>query len=203
MSDLDEMLDLIKRHREVAVLGSFNFNADSVAVVAGAYKGDTIAFLRGLYDMYVVGYEPQDWAFKECEQRFHGDKKVELSNYGIGVRTEGRSMGEYGNDAASFVPDPAARTHGFGQLYDVVTLVPLIMGFDLAVFNMEGYEYELLPYMAEKGLLQKINHLVIQFHDMDVSAYDATQELLRNTHMKRWEHANWAHWTWQRWDAQP
>jgi FkbM family methyltransferase len=208
MSDLSEMLDLIKRHREVAVLASFNFCTEDVAIVAGAYKGDTIAFLRGLYNMKVVGFEPQTWAFDYADDQFAQDHAVRVYPYGIGTKNGRVRMGEWGTDACSFVPDPAARTHGEGEMCDFAEVVGAIAwlrdGCDLAVFNMEGYEYELLPYMASFGYLAKVNHLVIQFHDMDLQEgriYSDTQRLLERTHVRKWEHANWAHWTWQRWDA--
>lgn len=200
------MLDLIKRHREVAVLASLPLEASSVGIVAGAYKGDTIEFLHGLYNMQLYGFEPQEWALNIARERFHGLANIRLYPYGIGTETGRFDMGEWGNDACSFVEDPAARTHGTGEMQDTAAVFDslglLEKPIDLAVFNLEGYEYKLLPYLHDLGVLRNIMHLVVQFHDMDrmLAEYGATCDMLVQTHRNRWEHANWSYWTWQLWE---
>lgn len=204
MSDLDEMLDLIKRHREVAVLASLDVHLKplSKAIVAGAYKGDTIAFLRGLYpNMEVYGYEPQHWAFDILAARFGVDLKVHCFNYGLGVRDEELPMGEWGTDACSFVPDPLARAHGVGQLRDTANVFKDLFPepVDLVVFNLEGYEYQLLDYLYRQSLTGRMANIMVQFHDMEISPYREIMDLLATTHHEVWRHSNWSHWVWQLW----
>lgn len=202
MSDFEQLLALVKAHREAAVLASLWLNEKSKVVVAGAYKGDTIAFLDGMFGCEIHGYEPQEWAYNECVKRFAGRLNVYVHPYAIGAECGELPMGEVGTDAASFVPDLAARTHGTGMMYWIDQAfedAKLDGEIDLCVFNMEGYEYKLLPYMAEHGIIQRVKHLVIQFHDMD-EPYIEAMKLLGQTHIMRWEHANWNHWTWHYWE---
>lgn len=200
---------MLSRHREIAPLASLEIEGSDVCIVAGAYKGDTIAFLRQFYDCVVVGYEPQVWAYEECKARFANDRKVYLFNYGLGTQSGTFPMGEVGNDAASFVPDPAARTHGEGELTDIVFALGVLIDGDvmymgkpakLALFNMEGYEYELLEHMSEKGIMQAFDSFIIQFHDLERMDIQQAVETLSKTHHCRWNFQPSNAWSWTWWE---
>lgn len=198
MSDLEQLLDLIKRHREVGVLSALPITPDSVAVVVGSYKGDTIAFLRGLYDCVVYGFEPQEWAHTTAELRFAGDFKVHLFNYGLGTRAEEAArMYETGTDAASCVPRDNARSHGYGTFVDASDAPGLNRAIDLMVMNIEGYEYELVPHMIDHGLIYNIRRLLVQLHGdvaLNLGVNAPLSGRLAVSHKLRWQHGNWQLW---------
>lgn len=199
MSDLNEMLILIKSHREMAVIASLPLNDNSKVMVAGAYTGDTVDFISKLYDCEVHGYEPQDWAFERCDERFYDDPNVFLHRYGLGTERVNLPMFKYGTDACSFViPETAsAQARESGYLAEVTQEIRLQFpgGVNLAVFNMEGYEYQLLPHMAETDSLDLIKHLIIQFHGtVDSQEHKRALRSLARTHIKTWGCGNWQLW---------
>lgn len=204
MNELEQAADIISRHREIAVLAALELRPDSTIVVAGAYKGDTIAFLTKIYpDANIFGFEPQEWAYKICLYRFEHNFRVSVFNYGLGIKAGMFPMGEFGNDACSFVPDPAARTQGLGEMRkidDVFNGLKILQkDIDLILFNVEGYEYELIPYMKDKKLLERVRLLVVQLHDLDRSRVEQLELMLSLSHQKVWSFGSWPHWDWQQW----
>jgi FkbM family methyltransferase len=186
-------------------MAALDLDTESVAVVAGAYEGVTMRFIAELYGCHVLGFEPQEWAVERANKRLHEDAhftKATVFRHGIGAEDGVLPMGEVGTDAASFVNDPAARTHGVGKIRewgDVMSTLAIDF-VDLLLLNVEGYEYILLPHLKKIDWMKRIKHIIIQFHDMDRSPYHDAVVQLAETHVIKWEHANWYLWTWQMWE---
>lgn len=202
MTDLEQLAALLKAHRECGPMAALDLTPESVAVVAGAYEGATMQFIASLYDCRVLGFDPQNWAVERARERLAGFPKATVFNHAIGLAEGEFLMGETGTDAASFIEDPAARTHGPGLMREWASVFDslALTHINLLLLNVEGYEYKLLPYLHGLGWLERIKHIIIQFHDMDRSPYDDAIALLARTHVSKWEHANWHHWTWQMWE---
>lgn len=186
MSDFDTLADLLPRHREAAMLALLDLPSGSVSIVAGGYKGDTAAFLRSMHKGRVFAFEPQQWAAALLQDRFSGDGWVTVRGFGLGsTNAEGVDMGEYWTDACSFLFDPkAVRAIGTGDLRDVAEVWKEegIGVADLLLLNMEGYEYVLLPYMADRGLLACVGNIVLQIHEHVAVEGVALGSILRQTH---------------------
>ena len=60
---------------------------------------------------------------------------------------------------------------------------------DLLKINIEGGEFPLLEYLLNKGLMARIKHLQVQFHDFTEDAV-SRRELIRKklaiTHAQEW-----------------
>lgn len=197
MSDLSELLDLIKRHREMGVLAALPLTHDSTVIVAGSYKGDTIDFLYNLYECNIYGFEPQEWACTYSRARFDGLSKIKIFPYALGVQTGTFPMYEWGTDACSFIEPPDGRKKGIGRMRDVVTVFDkLNIGqVHASLFNLEGYEHLLLPYMEHNVLLHRINDIILQIHRKDAQPYIQLLGALMHGHVRRWEQQNWQWWS--------
>lgn len=199
MNDYAQLTDLLLRHREVGPLASLMLPQGASVLVLGAYKGDTIRLLRELYPQcFVFGYEPQLWAFRECHDRFTNDRNVIIRPYGLGAVNGTLQMYEYGTDACSFVELPHSRRQNIGEMRKADDELEHL-GFesiDLAVVNIEGGEYKLLPYLEEHDRLRMINTWIIQWHHRP--SYPAESEyaysLLTKTHVLTWFHDSWTMW---------
>jgi hypothetical protein len=104
VSDLEQLADLLKRHRECGPMAALDLDTESVAVVAGAYEGVTMRFIAELYGCHVLGFEPQEWAVERANKRLHEDAhftKATVFRHGIGAEDGVLPMGEVGTDAAS------------------------------------------------------------------------------------------------------
>lgn len=174
-------------------------------MVAGAYKGKVMQLLADMYPDYgiILGFEPQPWARFQAEYRLKEYKWAIVEDYGIGTKTGTFTMGEWETDGCSFVNiGESALQHGEGRLVDAVDIFDTF-GFreetplDLAVFNMEGYEFDLLPYMIEKELMQYVKRIAVQFHHGFGNDFDFQETLkgLSLTHkLVIDEMPQWGYW---------
>lgn len=144
--------------------------AGGVAVIAGAYKGDTMAFLAEHHpDLAIFAFEPQLWAVDKIRER--NIPNVRTFPYGLGIDNRRDAMlYEHDTDAASFINIPGARTFGIVELKDARGVFGFLglTSIDLFLMNIEGYEYQLLPYLIEYGL--PVKRWVVQFHH--IGKYD-------------------------------
>lgn len=149
----------------------FKLPPGASVLVAGAYKGKVMQLLADMYPYYgwIYGLEPQPWAYDQAQMRLAGYANMTIFPYGIGAKEGTFPMGEWETDACSFVnTGESARQHGQGKLKLAENIFDelgfLNKNLALAVFNMEGYEFELLPYLIDKGLMPYIDRLAVQFH---------------------------------------
>lgn len=153
---------------------------NSTCVVAGMYKGRVAELLHELYKPErIVGYDPQLWALNETRERAKrlgipinppyvpsSGSYWELRNHAIGVGdAEHVPMGEWETDGCSFI-NHGSRVRGYGDIAEISAQFErdMIYHVNLVVFNMEGYEYQLLPHMVERGMMRNIDTLAVQFH---------------------------------------
>lgn len=152
----------------------------ATVIVAGAYEGKAIQLLKDLYPgIMVYGFDPQAWAIAAARERLEAkasDDGWALFDFALGVGDGNQVMSEWHTDAASFIEmgrEPRDAGHGRLREFGKVMLELEIETIDLAVFNMEGYEYLLLPHLQQTGWLNAIRRLAIQWH---VHAGDARDE---------------------------
>lgn len=161
----EELSDLLDRWPLARVLG---LPPKSTVVVVGAYKGITMELIHELYQpKMLVGFEPQLWAVQEAQKRLSYIKNYTLIEGGLGTENAYLLMGEYGTDACSFVNNgPQSRVQEYGRMFEADEALKILNlpKIDLMVMNIEGYEWELLPYLKQTGWLDKINMIAVQFH---------------------------------------
>lgn len=140
-------------------------DSDSIVIEVGAYKGRWSQQIHERYDCLVLAFEPQHWAYTLLEEYADIHSRYWAYNYALGVSNSTLQMGEFETDACSFLP--SGRIQGQGKMRRVEEVLAVDDApCDLMMVNIEGYEYTLLPYMIEKGLLvpNKIARIVVQWH---------------------------------------
>lgn len=149
---------------------NFDLPENSVVLVVGAYKGITMELLDELYHPKLIkGYEPQQWAANQASERFKERTNCYIIENGLWAAPEnhyGVPMGEYFTDACSVVnTGEGSREQGTGNFVDANYALTLLRSkIDLMVMNIEGYEFELIPYLDKNGWFNYIDRLAIQFH---------------------------------------
>lgn len=147
----------------------FSLTEDSEVLVAGAYKGAVCRLLAEMYDCCGYGFEPQRWAYEEAMKEVAEFHSWLILPFGLGtpLYRGGIPMGEWGTDACG-VHRVGQREQGHGWFVDAKPLLDALVmggeGFDLFVCNMEGFEFELLPYLAIKRWIEPIKKIAIQWH---------------------------------------
>lgn len=185
---------------------------DSIVFDVGAFDGTWSAQIaRRYHPGYMYLFEPQREGAHITRlrraMRQAGDDGVpqsySLLPYGLGITSGVFPMGECDTDAASFLLD--SRQQGMGELMDAHKWLNgwreggTADAIDLASINIEGYEYQLLPYLIERGDSTLFKRLAIQWHtfaDPDGSMYARIFTALERTHRVLWD--CWP--TWQAWE---
>lgn len=158
-----ELEDLLERW---PLANDLELTPNSTVIIVGAYKGITADLINQMYAPRLIRcYEPQDWAFKVLMEVAMASNNIEGFNYGLGESMGILPMGEWNTDACSFINvGPGSREQGFG------TIVPADWAFedlekvDFMMINVEGYEFRLLPYLRQAGLMPRIGSLAVQWH---------------------------------------
>lgn len=152
------------------LIHEFKLPPESNVVVIGAYRGLAMAALDELYHpAQVIGYEPQMWAAQESITFLRGHFNCAVIPFGLWAGTAPAGnipMGEYHTDGCSFV-NVDSREQGVGHAMDAdiaLSTLDFANKIDLVICNTEGYEYQLIPYLREKGWLKKIDRLAVQWH---------------------------------------
>lgn len=166
-----EMKDLLERW---PMGNALDLPRASTCIVAGAYKGAVMELLDEMYSPErIVGFEPQRWAFEHAWLRVSDRTNCLIVPWGLGAGVNGLfPMAAYETDECSFVGIGDERgpirsqQRGTGRLVEMRAALDFLRlnAIDLAVLNMEGYEYILLPYMIEHGIHRQIDRFAVQFH---------------------------------------
>lgn len=156
-------------HIEAPVLRDLKLPVNASIVVAGAYKGDTVAFLREHHKQsHILACEPQGWAFEKLVERFgeagHGVTCIPVA-LGAVDQGEACTLYNFGTDGCTLLSDGTMQVADAGVLAPAVaTLKQLGFGFvDLFHMNMEGYEYWLIPWLLKSPDVF-VRRWLIQFH---------------------------------------
>lgn len=161
-----EVQDLIERWPLVT---HYNLPPESNVLVIGSYKGLAIEAIDDLWHPASIrGYDPQIWACDEARARLKDRPNCEIHEYGLGRYNTTLPMGEWHTDACSFINvGEGSRQQGVGHVWnahDVLKVDFPTGNIDLVQLNCEGDEFNLIPYLREKGWLKRINRLAVQWH---------------------------------------
>lgn len=194
-------------HRETTFLNDYPPGPDPVVFVIGALTG-TIAglLIEQLPAAQHYLFEPQDWAAAELRQKFGQLPNVKVCEFGLGDRSGRFEMGLYGAEYCSFMRGdtplgPRDRLFD-GELVEFGAFMER-EGLDevyYASLNIEGYEFVLLPHMADSGWLEKCRTVGISWHrpcrwlgSMSASQ-PAVNERLGESHELVLSIDNWQSW---------
>ena len=163
-------------------------NSDSVVWEIGSFKGRWALQMAERYNPKLYCFEPQEWACDVTRYVLRDFDNVIVRNCGLGVRDELLPMGEFGTDGCSFLRN--TRNKGEGYIRNIVDVVREsgVKQIDICLINIEGYEYELIPYILEQKILPR--YLMVQFHG------DAMQDLLlrkliQTEYNLYWDYGKW------------
>lgn len=160
---------------------NYQLAADAVVLDIGGYLGDWTAALGNKGRTFI--FEPIGRFCYELDIRFKEQPNITVLNVALSDKT--------GDDTIVQAEDGS---HIGDSDYEIETLDVVeffekyaIEKVDLASINIEGHEYTLIPRILKSGLINKIEHLQIQFHDKILGAFEdrnAIREQLALTHVE-------------------
>lgn len=172
----------------------WDLNEDSHVWEIGGYEGRWAEQIWNKFHCNITIFEPQDWAYHKLLKRFIGITKVNILPYGLWIKDDVLIMGNFETDGASVVNNQKGPHSRIG----VKDIVPEIYRhfqrhgiIDLALMNIEGAEFTILPRLIDMGLMTFFDQFWAQFHpglvpDGDKIAWDMFAKLDK-THQVLWE----------------
>jgi len=185
MTDLHEKWKLANGDDTYAL--DWDINSESLVWEIGGFEGRWAAQIAEKFDSFIDIFEPTDFGFGRCSQRFFDNKKITINHYGLWVMDAHLPLYNPGNDSGSLLlQHPASEVCKFGDIY----LELIDERVDLCLMNVEGAEFALLPYMIANGLMENIRYFWCQFHRFVPDAderYVSIKKRLEETHRMMWE----------------
>lgn len=135
---------------------------DSHVWEIGGFEGRWAQQIWDKFHCHITIFEPQMWAVERMEKRFEGIEKIDIRPYGLWVSTTKLEVGAYETDGTSIYSskEPLARLE-FVNFRDEIMDVENV---DLALMNIEGAEFTLLPKFIATEAMRKFRYFWCQFH---------------------------------------
>jgi len=181
-------------HNEI-LFADCQLDSQSIVLDFGGYIGEFTNEIRSRFDSEVHVFEPVPQFFESLKTRFEGDDKVHVHNYAVGSKS---------GELMLILQGDATREVGTGDSIACEVLTPhktIIKDIDeiaLVAMNIEGGEYDLIPALSDAGILQRTNHLLIQFHKTGREYREQKAKcnaILKKTHEMQWGYE----YVWESW----
>ena len=176
----------------------YPLDENSLVFDVGGYKGDFASAIYATHKCRVMVFEPVSNYVEHLRWRFAKNPAIELFPVGLGGKT-GKFTIYKDDDASSLLTG-----HGAPETIQIMDVAEFIAQHNiesvaLIKINIEGGEYDLLERLLDTGLIEKIQHIQVQFHNFvpDADARrNAIREKLAKTHREMWN----VDFVWESWE---
>jgi FkbM family methyltransferase len=167
-------------------------NSDSLVVDIGCYDSTWLHKMHSRYSCRCIGVEPlvDKYNIGKNRDSFINNEKVRLFNYGIsvdplhekGVTLKGKADGTkiYPTSERNLDDCISSLIKTYSCTKQDIEIVDMKHAknffeeigspIDVLTINIEGAEYELVPFMISNHLLENVKCIQIQFHPIDVDS---------------------------------
>lgn len=176
-----------------------NLGDNAIVFDVGAYEGAWTKRMAEKYETYQFhSFEPAPRAYGVACKRLVEFENVNLYNLALGTTTKKALLYDSQNDGATLIQDDGAGVDV--QIMDFMEFVERenIQRIHLMSVNVEGWEFELLPYLILTGLIRQIERLMIQWHSVVSSSRKrqfAIQDAIAVSHKMTWNLGAWEAWS--------
>jgi FkbM family methyltransferase len=172
----------------------------SIIFELGAYNGGMVRQISEKFNPFIYAFEPSPTFYKPLNEEYESDK-IKIFNFGLSDKNECKTL--INSKDGSYI----SKSNKKNLPTENVKLIKLsefiiqnkIEFIDLININIEGSEYKVLKDLISSGVINKINHLQIQFHRIP-KFYRIKKFLLikklNKTHNNIWKY----NYVWERWD---
>jgi len=175
-----------------------NMGEGAVVFDVGSYEGEWTKRMATKYHGYkFYTFEPAPRAFGVAQKRLAEFDNIKMFNFGLGTTSGTYTLHDSQRDSASFVNGSGDEVDA--QIMNVREFLQdeKVTKIALMSVNIEGGEFELLPYLLGLGWMRNIERMMIQWHSIAENASAsqlAIQNALAKTHQMYWNHGAWEAW---------
>lgn len=169
-------------------------NSDSLVWEIGGFEGRWASQMVEKFNCRMDIFEPQIWAADKITQWTVGNNRAEVHPFGLWIMNSSLPIYNFETDGASILysSEHADKPHKPGIFVDVYEWQKTRGDVDVALMNIEGAEFILLPYMIGLDLMRHFRFFWCQFHPGllphgDERANGIFKGMLR-THHKIWDY---------------
>jgi len=176
----------------------YNLNEESLVLDLGGYEGQWASDLYSRYRCNIYVFEPVGSFAKRIKERFHKNSQIEVFQYGLGGSSRAETIHICADGSSLF-----RNSHDCEEI-NIIDIKEWIEGkgfkqINLIKINIEGGEYELLERLIATHLIEMIDNIQVQFHnisDNSCSRMERIQQELRKTHRPIYQYKFvWENWT--------
>ena len=176
-----------------------NYDLDEHSMVfdLGGYEGQWASDIFSRYGSTIHIFEPVADFAKQTEQRFRGNKKIFVHDFGLAKTDGSASISVNGTDSSLYKKGQELVPSRFVEAIEFLHKNN-IKKIDLMKINIEGGEYDLLEHLIEAGFVRNIVNIQVQFHDFVPKAQQRMamiQENLQKTHSLTYQYL----FVWENW----
>jgi FkbM family methyltransferase len=176
-----------------------NYDLDEHSMVfdLGGYEGQWASDIFSRYCSIIHIFEPVADFAKRTEQRFRGNQKIFVHDFGLAKADGSADISVNGTDSSLYkkgnelVPGRFVEAIAFMQTNKIKKV-------DLMKINIEGGEYDLLEHLIETDFIHNIGNIQVQFHDFVPEAQHRMamiQKNLQKTHSLTYQYL----FVWENW----
>lgn len=180
---------------------NYDLNKHSVVLDLGGYEGQWSSDLFSRYGCKIFIFEPVSSFAERIRKRFYNNDQIKLYPFGLGGSSR-RELIHISADGSSLFSRSENTNVEQIKIIDVKDWIieQGVANIDLIKINIEGGEYEVLDRLIETGLIEKIDNIQVQFHNISnesKSDMKRIQRRLEETHKPTYQYEfvweNWLH----------
>jgi FkbM family methyltransferase len=173
-------------------------NETSIVLDLGGYIGTYCALINQITPCNIYVFEPIKEYFNHCSERFKNNKNIRVFNFGVGASDDTIQISKAGDSSSAY------RTNGDTEECIVRNYREFLnsqkIGFvDVMKINIEGGEYDVLPYLISSGEITSVGKIQVQFHNLTKDSKSRKDEICNDlscTHELKWSSGEFV---WEEW----
>jgi len=177
---------------------NYNLDKDSIIFDLGGYEGQWASDIFSRYRCNVYIFEPVKSFAEKIHKRFQNNEKIKVFEYGLGSTSRLETISIDADGSSLFRESDNTEQI---EIVDVKNWLEenSIAYIDLIKINIEGGEYELLDRLIETNLINMINNIQVQFHNIENDSKShmiKIQEALAYSHKPTYQYE----FVWENWE---
>ena len=176
----------------------YGLDRESLVMDLGGYEGQWSSDLYSRHRCRILIFEPVSAFATRITERFSKNDDIQVLQYGLGATSRRETI--YLHGAGSSTHRKRSESERI-QIYDVKAWFDenKIAPVHLMKINIEGGEFELLERMIETKLIESIENIQVQFHNIAVDSADRMERIqkgMQRTHSPTYQYRFvWENWT--------